>query len=245
LYWGLLNYRICKESTQRADISPMRTLAMSVFANQFGAAHAILFAQSLFFQVTLPVIKTLRPPDVVLTFSAIVGFLLVYLLVTLVAWLTVWWHVQLARFVYGDGSPRNAKAGVAIGLLFAGTGVWIVANLGTAQFYTLAPAVANLCYIPVFLIARSMFKQNVNSGAPVEVPQGTPESNSNRLTLEWLLVLVYGTTVFFCGPATETYSALLVYFSGLPMSVWLVYLFRERQRRGKFRLTKEATNVSS
>ncbi len=221
-YWSYINYKLCKQRAP-ADITPMRALAMSVFVNQFGGAHAVLFANSIF-QITFPVIRTLHPPEIVVTFAAVIGVVVIYIVVTLVACLTVWWHVQLANKVYGAGTANNTLAGFAIGTIFAGTGVWMIANVGSSQFSTIGPIAANACYVPVFLIARAMLSGRVACAAPVPIL-----FDGRRMTLEWLLLIVYAFTVVFSSSSPGLYNTFATIFSGIPILIWLAYLLTEKR----------------
>lgn len=218
--WGLLNYRVCQERSP-CGVSPMRVLAMSFFVNQFGAAHAVLFANAMF-QIIFPVIHTLHPPAIVLTFAAIIGFLTAFLLVALVACLTVWWHIQLAGKLYGV-APGNTRIGVAIGLTFAATGVWIIANLGSEHFLAIAAISANACFILVFLFQRALLL----SGKSVE--RAVPVLDGRRLTIEWLFLSIYALTVVFSASSPTVYSTAASVFSGLPVAIWLAYLLSEKK----------------
>lgn len=224
-YWGFVNYRLCKSRTS-VEITPMRALAMSVFANQFGGAHAVLFANALF-QIIFPVLRTLRPPDIVVSFANLMGFAMLYILLTLVACLTVWWQIELANKVYGAGVVKNTPAGLAIGLIFAMSGVWVVASFGSPAFADFAPLAVNGCYIPVFVIARMIMRKDI----PLMDKPGVAVAQPRRTTAEWLLLTVYALTVFFSGSSPGFYSVCATVFSGIPVLIWLAYLLSERKKR--------------
>ena len=254
LYWGYLNYQVCRRRSHASEISPMRALAMSVFVNQFGGAHAALFANSIF-EITFPVIRTLHPPQMVFTFAAVAGFLVLYVVVTMVACLTMWWHIQLANKVYGDGTGGNTLRGVVIGLVFCLTAVWLMANVGSAKFNMLAPVVANSCYIAVFLVARTMLlaRNKASKPAPTQplsddasslAPPGIIgavvsdsllpvaalslyERESRRRTVEGLLLLIYAVTLLVSNPVAIRHGSFEIFFCGVPVLVWLAYLVSE------------------
>lgn len=173
-FWAFLNYKICK-ANKMATISPMRCLAMSVFANQFGVTHAALFASAVL-ELIFPVLRTIRPPEIAMTFATYAGNGFAFIVVVTVAILTVWWQVILARKVYGARSRASVLKSVAMGCLFAATSIWLLVNAGAADFYTAAPIAVNCCFVFVFFLARLIIGEPVSCGVGAAVT--VPSSNS-------------------------------------------------------------------
>ncbi|MBY0550471.1 MAG: hypothetical protein K2W95_24545 [Candidatus Obscuribacterales bacterium] len=164
-YWAYFNYRICKDNNV-STVSPMRCLAMSVFANQFGVAHAALFANSVL-ELIFPVLRTIRPPDLVMTFATYVGIAFVFVVVVVVAVLTVRWHIVLAKEVYGARSQASTVKALAIGCVFAATAVWVLMTFGVSDFFTMAPIAVNCCFVFVFMFARLIISEREEPAAAV------------------------------------------------------------------------------
>lgn len=157
-----------------STVSPMRCLAMSVFANQFGVAHAALFANSVL-ELIFPVLRTIRPPDLVMTFANCVGGAFAFLVVVVVAVLTVWWHIVLAKEVYGARSQASVVKAAALGCMFAATATWLLITVGSSDFFTTAPIAVNCCFVFVFMFARLIILEREQPALPNSTP-GAPTS---------------------------------------------------------------------